>query len=140
VLLDLRRRGCRCRPSIRWAEPGSDFAGLVRHEEGCPLGDRCAELNDAGIMPEIALDPLARCRAGEDPLLLRLTPFADQAIAERRPVFVGDEFVVMSDAFIEGLNEERRKLMRAWLSSTPRLQRADGRWAVVFRQPPKGAA
>lgn len=51
----LARAGCRCHPTFHEPPAGSapEYRGLIEHQGGCPLGDRVAELNRAGIYPPL---------------------------------------------------------------------------------------
>jgi hypothetical protein len=63
----LRRRGCDCRPEITLlprravAALGMTHGAAVRHDAGCPFGDRFVPLNRLGIVPEV-VDRWQGCR------------------------------------------------------------------------------
>lgn len=66
VLRDLRGYGCSCTPSIKivsdslrppWAISGA----AVRHELGCPFGDRFVPFNDAGLASTVVSEGGRRC-------------------------------------------------------------------------------
>jgi hypothetical protein len=138
VMRQLRQKGCRCTPTIRWADQGGDgprvagleYAGLVWHEPGCPLGDGCLQLNETGLMPGLVTDPRPRHESAEDRILRRLRPAADQAIAERRPIGAGN-FVVVPDCFVDRLPGS----LQTSMAGTVWLERDDGRWVAVFEGP-----
>jgi hypothetical protein len=138
VIRKPRQNGCRCTPTIRWAGQNGDgprvagleYAGLVRHELDCPLGDECLRLNETGLTPGLMTDPPLRHEPAEDRILRQLRPVADKAIAERRPIRVGN-FVVVSDCFADRLPGS----FQTAVATTARLRRGDGRWGAVFKGP-----
>ncbi len=54
---DLGQEGCRCIPTIAPVDEstakaaGAQSGAYIRHERGCPLGDRVLAYNDRGIFP-----------------------------------------------------------------------------------------
>jgi hypothetical protein len=137
VMRRLRQKSCRSTPTTRWADKGDDgpraagleYAGMVRHEFGCPLGDWFLQLNEAGLMPGFTIDPPPRHESAEDRFLRRLRPGADRAIQERRPIRT-ENFVVVRDSFVDRLPGS----LRASLAGRA-IKRGERRWVAVFKGP-----
>jgi hypothetical protein len=64
LLAALRAEGCTCSPTITpdpSPEPGAREAGLVEHQDGCPLLLRLALAHPSGRYPTLVFAGVRRC-------------------------------------------------------------------------------